>query len=107
MKEPEPSPAPKFEMGQIIHHRRYDYRGVIVDHDPSCQADEGWYQHNQTQPDRNQSWYHVLVDGATQTTYVAESNLELDATGHRVVHPLLDRFFQTYLDGKYYPTNSN
>ena len=28
--------------GQIMLHKRYEYRGVIVGMDPVCQADERW-----------------------------------------------------------------
>ena len=90
-----PAPEPtKFEPGDVILHKRYGYRGVIVDYDSSCQAPMDWYQANQTQPDRQQPWYHVLVDGNQQVTYVAESNLEPDTTGLPVVHGMLNLFFQ-------------
>jgi heat shock protein HspQ len=92
----------QFEIGQIVHHKRYGYRGVVYDRDPICAADEDWYEKNKTQPDRNQPWYHVLVDGAAHTTYVAQSNLEADQTGAPILHPLLNALFKTYLDGRYY-----
>ena len=85
--------SPKFEPGQVVEHKRYQYRGLVVAVDPTCQADETWYQSNQTQPDRNQAWYHILVDSAQHVTYVAESNIELDQSGNPVVHPLLNLFF--------------
>jgi heat shock protein HspQ len=93
----------KFETGEIIKHIRYGYRGVIVDYDNTCQAPEHWYYSNQTQPDRNQPWYHVLVDGNQQVTYVAESNLAQDQTGKPVVHGMLNLFFSGYneQDNKY------
>ena len=97
----------KFEIGQLVHHKRYGYRGVIYDHDPNCTADPAWYQKNQTQPDRDQPWYHVLVDGGAQTTYVAQSNLEPDETCDPIVHPLIDVVFKTYLEGRYYRENLN
>ena len=28
--------------GQVIRHKRYEYRGVIVGYDPVCIAPEGW-----------------------------------------------------------------
>lgn len=96
-----------FEIGQIVHHKRYGYRGVVFDRDPVCEADEQWYQSNPTQPDRNQPWYHVLVDGAAHSTYVAESNLEPDPACAPVVHPLLDGIFKTFLKGRYYRENLN
>lgn len=91
----------RYAIGQIIHHRRYEYRGVIVETDGECRAKDEWYQHNRTQPNRDQPWYHVLVDGGNET-YVAEENLELDAVGERVEHPLVDKVFPTFYSGRYY-----
>ena len=34
----------KYSLGQIIHHLRFDYRGVIVDVDATFQGTEEWYQ---------------------------------------------------------------
>mgnify|MGYP001577433089 FL=1 len=90
----------KFETGEIIKHIRYGYRGVIVDYDSTCQAPEHWYQNNQTQPERHHPWYHVLVDGNQQVTYVAESNLSLDQTELPVVHGMLNIFFSGYDEQK-------
>ncbi len=84
------------QVGDVIHHRRYRYRGVIVERDAVCQADEAWYQGNQTQPDRHQPWYHVLVDGAEHTTYVAEENLEPDPSGAPVRHPMITLVFASF-----------
>jgi len=97
----------EFEIGQVIHHKRYHYRGVIFGRDQTCQGDEAWYQKNQTQPDRDQPWYHVMVDGAEHTTYVAQSNLEPDETGEPVNHPLLGQFFKSLHQGRYYAENLN
>jgi heat shock protein HspQ len=92
----------KLAIGTIVHHNKYGYRGVIASFDPMCQADDVWYSNNRTQPSRNQPWYHVLVDGADTTTYVAEENLELAAAVEPVQHPLLMHFFSTYYQGRYY-----
>ena len=96
----------RYTIGQIIHHRHYDYRGVIVETDGECRANDAWYRHNRTQPTRDQPWYHVLVDGGNET-YVAEENLELDARGEKVKHPLLDKMFPTFYDGRYYRQSFN
>ena len=88
-----PSDARKFAMGDVIFHKKYFYRGVIVSIDDRCKAPDDWYQANQTQPNRNQPWCHVLVDGNQQVTYVAQSNLEYDQLGSTVVHPMLNLFF--------------
>ena len=93
--------APMFEPGQLVCHKRYGYRGVVVDCDLRCQADEQWYQLNRTQPAKTQPWYHVLVDGTAQNTYAAEENLQADPDGQPVEHPLVARFFGDFVDGRY------
>lgn len=97
----------RFDVGQVVHHKRYDYRGVIYARDGFCKAEWGWYYSNQTQPPRDQPWYHVLVDGSDQATYVAESNLESDGLGEPVEHPLLGRTFQSFSGGRYSTENLN
>jgi len=93
--------SPRFEVGQLVMHRRYRYRGVVVAVDPRCRADPSWYLANRTQPDQSQPWYHVLVDGNGATTYAAESNLEADRSGGPVDHPLLAEFFHGMVGDRY------
>jgi heat shock protein HspQ len=92
---------PVFEPGQLVRHRRYGYRGVIVERDDACQADDEWYARNQTQPDREQPWYHVLVDGTSSSTYAASQNLVADPGGLPIDHPLVPYFFARFSDGRY------
>ena len=97
----------RFSVGQLIHHRRFDYRGVIFDVDPIVRLGDEWYEQVATsQPPRDKPWYHVLVDGGGQVTYVAERNLEPDPSAAPISHPLLDRFFDTFRDGRYAPSRS-
>ncbi len=92
----------RFRVGQLIHHRRFDYRGVIVDVDATFEGTEEWYETMATsRPPKDQPWYHVLVDGAAHMTYVTEQNLEPDLTGEPIAHPLLDQFFDDLRDGLY------
>ena len=95
-----PYNEPKFQIGEVVEHIRYQYRGLIVDFDHSCEAEQEWYQSNQTQPEQAQPWYHVLVDGNQHVTYVAQSNLKPDQTGKPVVHPLLNLFFYGLDEGE-------
>ncbi|MEM8867291.1 MAG: heat shock protein HspQ [Verrucomicrobiota bacterium] len=91
-----------FDLGEIVHHKRYNYRGVIVAMDPCCMAGETWYQSNKTQPAKNQPWYHVLVhDSGGLSTYVAQSNLEADASGEPILHPRITTYFSEFKDGRY------
>jgi len=87
---------PKFQTGDIITHKRYGYRGVIVHADLSFQGDESWYLSIQTKPSKEQPWYFVLVDGNQQVTYVAQENLKYDNSANLVVHPMLNLFFSVF-----------
>ena len=92
----------KFSPGQIIHHRRFDYRGVIVDVDPVFQGSEEWYeQMARSRPPKDEPWYHVLVHDNPIETYVAERNLEEDHSGQAINHPYVQQFFSDLQDGKY------
>ncbi len=91
----------KFHRGQVVRHKLFDYRGVVVGVDETFQLPEEWYEQvARSRPPKDQPWYHVLVHGAQQTTYVAERNLEL-GSGQAVEHPLLSRFFDKFSDGFY------
>ena len=92
---------PKFLPGQLVRHRRYGYRGVVVAYDGHCKADPEWYMSNKTQPDRDQPWYHVLVHNSRSVTYPAESSLEADDSGQPVSHSLMEHFFSGFVDGRY------
>lgn len=100
-----------FRVGQIVHHVRYGYRGVVVGFDETCQADDAWYTF-QTQgkgykPAKQQPWYHVLVDGSTGQTYVAQQNLEPGDSRKPIEHPLVYQFFAEFHDGRYHEPNWN
>ena len=95
-----------FEIGELVQHLRYRYRGVVAGRDASCRADDSWYLRNQTQPDRDQPWYHVLVHGGEHTTYVAQENLESDIGAEQVVHPMTRSFFEYFQGGRYIPRPS-
>lgn len=72
--------------------------------DARCRADDGWYRRNRTQPEKNQPWYHVLVDSTDQVTYAAETSLILEETPHEISHPLVGQFFGEF-DGVQYVRN--
>jgi heat shock protein HspQ len=96
------APRARFRVGQPVHHKRFDYRGVIVDVDPAFAGTEEWYQVMATsRPPRDRPWYHVLVHDAPQRTYVAERNLEPDLTGLPIRHPELATFFSRFENGIY------
>ena len=92
----------QFAIGDLIHHRIFDYRGVIVDVDPDFQSSEKWYEVvAKSRPPKDKPWYHVLVHESMQSTYVAERNLELDESATPIKHPMLDHFFSRFENGRY------
>ena len=92
----------RFRLGQPVHHKLFDYRGVVVDVDATFQVSEAWYETvARSRPPQDQPWYHVLVDGAGHMTYVAERNLEPDLTGEPIHHPAIGEFFDAFRDGLY------
>lgn len=96
------SNQPKFTIGQLVHHRLFDYRGVVVDIDLEFSLSDEWYdQVARSRPPKDAPWYRVLVGGALHETYVAERNLEPDDAGTPIEHPLLGAFFDTFENGHY------
>jgi heat shock protein HspQ len=92
----------KFSIGQRVHHRLFDYRGVIVDVDPEFSGSDAWYEQvARSRPPKNKPWYRVLVHQAEHQTYVAERNLEADTSSEPIEHPELGSFFSELKDGSY------
>jgi len=92
----------KFSIGQCIHHRLFDYRGVIVDVDPEFLGLEEWYQAKaKTRPAKDEPWYRILVHDTGRETYVAERNLQEDCSNDPINHPQLHEFFTRFEHGQY------
>jgi heat shock protein HspQ len=96
---------PKFSIGQLVHHKVFDYRGVVIDVDAEFSLSDAWYEQvAKSRPPKDAPWYRVLVGGAYHETYVAERNLEEDPLGSPIEHPLLDEFFDGFENGHYVRT---
>ena len=94
----------KFAIGQTIHHRLFDYRGVIYDVDPVFLGTEEWYEQvARSRPPKDEPWYRVLVHGSDHETYVAQRNLEADESSEPVLNPLTSHFFSELREGAYVP----
>jgi heat shock protein HspQ len=95
-------PGLYFDIGTVVRHALYGYRGVIVAYDFQCVAGDNWYLANKTQPSRQQPWYHMLVhDSGGLSTYVAQSNLEAEIGGKGVNHPRIECYFGGFENGAY------
>ncbi len=92
----------KLSIGDLIHHKLFNYRGVIFDIDQKFQSTDEWCEIvAKSRPPKDKPWYHVLVHGKTHTTYVAEQNLEADTNDLPISHPLIDHFFIDFENGRY------
>ena len=69
----------KYCIGQLIQHKLFDYRGIILGVDLEFKATDEWYEVvAKSRPPKNKPWYHVLVHQKGHQTYVAEQNLQPD-----------------------------
>ncbi|MDE0725803.1 MAG: heat shock protein HspQ [Alphaproteobacteria bacterium] len=92
----------KFQVGEIIRHRLFDYLGVVFDVDPVFSGSDEWYEQvARSRPPKDEPWYHVLVDQAVHTTYVAEQNLAPADEPQPIRHPLAAHYFHEF-DGERY-----
>lgn len=92
----------QFSIGQVVVHKKFNYRGVIFDVDAEYNGTEKWYEQvAKSRPPKDKPWYHVLVDGQLMTTYVAEQNLERDVAPEPIAHPLTEDYFDGFEKGAY------
>ena len=92
----------KHSIGDLVHHKLFGYRGVIVDIDPCFQLTDEWYDAvARSRPPKNEPWYHVLVHQSSHSTYVAEQNLDADSSTEKIDHPMVELFFYELRDGRY------
>ena len=95
----------KFQIGDIVRHRVYPFRGVIFDVDPEFANTEEWWESipEEVRPRKDQPFYHLLAENAetTYTAYVSEQNLLPDEGGGPVGHPQIKELFSGIADGRY------
>ena len=81
----------KWNIGQLVHHKLFGYRGVVYDVDPEFMLTDEWYENiARSRPPKDEPWYRVLVDNELQETYVAQQNLEPATDLRPITNPLLD-----------------
>lgn len=95
----------KFQIGQIVHHRFFPFRGVIFDVDPVFSSTEEWWLSipEDIRPVKDQPFYHLLAENeeSTYVAYVSEQNLLPDDSGRPVAHPEVEEIFGEMCDGRY------
>ena len=100
---------PLFNIGDIVKHRIYPFRGVIVDVDPEFSNTEEWYQSipAEIRPSRQQPYYHLMAENTETfyTAYVSQQNLVGDGENGPLEHPDLEEIFSGMDHGKYHLRN--
>ena len=92
----------RFGVGECVSHRKFGYRGVIIDVDPVFSLSDDWYESTaKSRPPKDRPWYHLLVHGEDHMTYVAERHLEPDLSPDPIQHPMLDEYLEGF-DGERY-----
>ena len=97
----------KYQIGQVVRHRLYPFRGVVFDIDPTFANTEEWYQAIpvEVRPRRDQPFYHLFAENAETeyVAYVSEQNLLPDESGEPVRHPQVAEVFVKDGKGSYRP----
>ena len=100
----------KYQIGHVVRHRIYPFRGVVFDIDPIFNNTEEWYQSipAEIRPHKDQPFYHLFAENAetVYVAYVSEQNLLPDESGEPVRHPQVSEVFVRDPKGAYRPRNS-
>lgn len=95
----------KFQIGQIVRHRVYPFRGVIFDVDPEFDNTEEWWTAipEEVRPRKDQPFYHLFAENeeTEYIAYVSEQNLLPDQVSGPVRHPQVAELFDHLEDGIY------
>jgi len=95
----------KFNIGQIVRHRFFSFRGVIFDVDPTFDNTDEWWESipEEIRPIKEQPYYHLLAENSESeyVAYVSEQNLLSDDSGEPVRHSDVAKMFGPLRDGGY------
>jgi len=101
----------KYQIGQVVKHRLFPFRGVIFDVDPEFANTEEWWNSIpvEVRPSRDQPFYHLYAENAESAyvAYVSEQNLVIDESGDPFRHPAVSENFSLESKGKYRPKTLN
>jgi heat shock protein HspQ len=97
----------KFQIGQIVRHRIFSFRGVIFDIDPEFNNTEEWWLSipEEVRPHKDQPFYHLLAENSESeyVAYVSEQNLLPDDSGEPIRHSQVAEIFVKDKSGGYRP----
>lgn len=95
----------RYNIGQVVRHRKHPFRGVVFDVDPIFSNSDEWYEAipEETRPAKDQPFYHLLAenDQSFYVAYVSEQNLIADYSGEPIEHPDVSEMFTGFDDGNY------
>ena len=96
----------KFQIGQIVRHRFFPFRGVIFDVDPEFSNTDDWWEAipEEIRPTKDQPFYHLLAENeeTEYVAYVSEQNLLADDSGEPLRHPQIGDMFDWNADHRRY-----
>jgi heat shock protein HspQ len=99
----------RFDIGDVVRHRHFEFRGVIFDVDPVFANSEEWYESipEDIRPAKDQPFYHLLAENADSNyiAYVSQQNLVVDDSEEPVDHPAISGIFEGF-DGLRYQLKS-
>jgi heat shock protein HspQ len=90
----------KFNIGDLVLHKRMRYRAIVVDADALFQASGYNAQAIEYPFAIRNPWYRLLVDGSSQVTYVEENMLIPDPSQQPIHNPNLTQYLREH-DGGY------
>ena len=95
----------KFQIGQIVRHRVFSFRGVIFDIDPVFNNTEEWWLSipEEVRPHKDQPFYHLLAENSetSYVAYVSQQNLVPDDSDEPIDHPAIETLFKGFDAGRY------
>jgi len=95
----------KYQIGQVVKHRLYSFRGVVFDIDPEFNNTDEWWLSipAESRPSKDQPFYHLFAENAETeyVAYVSEQNLLPDTSDTPIRHPQVAQEFERVGNGGY------
>ena len=100
----------KFNIGEVVRHKVFPFRGVIFDVDPEFANTEEWWNSipADVRPSKDQPFYHLLAenDDNEYVAYVSEQNLVNDESGQPLRNQQVYQIFDQAPSGQLKPKMS-
>lgn len=97
----------RFNIGDVVRHKKFSFRGVVYDVDPEFANTEEWWEAIpiEIRPERDQPFYHLLAenDETEYVAYVSEQNLIADDSEMPLRNPNIAQLFDQSPEGTLRP----